>query len=126
VIAFSAACGMVVVSVLIFLVRPLRATSRAETATPSDAVVAVYRRQLAELEADERAGLVAQDQFLIERDALEERVIADLAEGSHSDRNTTPTPQPGRLKYVLVIGVPLVAALLYLAIGAPDAILPSP
>jgi cytochrome c-type biogenesis protein CcmH len=126
-IAFSAACGALVVSVLIFILRPLRVTSRgAEMVTPVDANLAVYRRQLAELEADRHAGRVADDQFLIERDALERRVIADLAEGSQSNRKAKPTVQPGLFRYVLVIGLPLVAALLYLAIGAANAILQSP
>jgi cytochrome c-type biogenesis protein CcmH len=127
VIAFSAACGTIVVSLLIFLVRPLRVPRRGvDMATPVDANVAVYRQQLAELEADLGAGLVADDQFFIERDALEERVIADLAQGSHAIGKARPIVRPGRLTYWLIIGVPLAAALIYAAIGAPHAILQSP
>jgi cytochrome c-type biogenesis protein CcmI len=126
-IAFSAACGTLVVSVLIFLVRPRRVAGRgAETGTQVDAVVAVYRRQLAELEADRRHGLVADDQFLSERDELERRVIADLAEESYSNGRAKRSVHLGGLKYVIVIGVALMAALVYLAIGAPNMILQSP
>jgi cytochrome c-type biogenesis protein CcmH len=123
-IAFSAACAAFVVAVLMIIVRPLRVTSRSQqTGTHNDAVVAVYRRQLAELEADRRHGLVADDQFLSERDDLEQRVIADLGEASHSKGTARPTVHPGGLTYVIAIGLPLAAALLYLVIGAPDVIL---
>ena len=126
-IAFAAACGTIVVSLLIYLVRPLRVTQcGADMATPVDATVAVYRQHLVELEADERAGLVADDQFLIEREALEERVIADLAPGPHANGTARPTVEPGRLTYLLIVGLPLAAAVIYFAIGAPHAILQSP
>lgn len=123
-IVFLAACGALLVLLLVFLVRPGRIPARGDKG--SEAVVAVYRRQLVELEADRRDGLVADDQYLIDRDDLEQRAITDLAAESSAKRKAAPVGQLGGLTYALVIAVPIVATLVYLAIGAPDAILSRP
>lgn len=51
-----------------------------------DANLAVYRRQLAEMEADLRDGIITNEQFLCDREELEQRVIVDLRKPSHAGR----------------------------------------
>jgi cytochrome c-type biogenesis protein CcmH len=126
-VALTAACAMLIVAVLRFIVRPLQVSGRGRaTAQPPDANVAVYRRQLDELESDRRQGLFSEDEFLVERDDLERRVIADLPERSRPDDRVWPSADAARLRYILAIGMALAAALLYLALGAPHVINQSP
>jgi cytochrome c-type biogenesis protein CcmH len=91
-----------------------------------DANVVVYRQQLAELEADRRDGIVTDDHFLIEQELLEERVLADLSGDPQRRAVASPTARTGALMYFLAIGLPLAAILIYLAIGAPGAIVHAP
>jgi cytochrome c-type biogenesis protein CcmI len=102
-----------------------KTTIARELARP-DAIVAVYGRQLDELESDRRHGLFTDDEFLVERDDLERRVIGDVAEPSPLDDRARPTAHATRLRYILAVGMPLAAAVLYLALGAPHVISQAP
>jgi cytochrome c-type biogenesis protein CcmH len=61
--------------------RLLDAPDRALTDSPTreQAVIAVYRRHLAELKSDVREGTLADEPFALEREELEARLAADLA-----------------------------------------------
>ena len=98
-VVLTAVCGMLVVSVLTFIVRPLRVSGRGRaTAQPPDANVAVYRSQLDELESDRRDGRFTDDEYLVERDDLERRVIEDLAAGSPSEDTGETNGPPGAIE----------------------------
>src|SRR5205085_2515719 len=78
-IEFWIASAVLMVSVVAFVVQPLRWSRRAtDVVSSADANLAVYRRQLAELESDRRRGLVSDDLVAREREEIEQRVLADL------------------------------------------------
>jgi cytochrome c-type biogenesis protein CcmH len=70
--------------------RPLSASDRARARRllqarrkeEKDANVAVYRRQLDDMESDLRQGLITNEQFLEDREELEQRLILDLPRDS--------------------------------------------
>jgi cytochrome c-type biogenesis protein CcmH len=83
--------------------------------------VAVYRRQLAEMESEHRLMIVSDDQFLRDRDELEQRVVTDLTEKSAAagDERRHAGGSAGLL-YAIAVGLPLAALFIYLALGAPS------
>jgi len=54
--------------------------------TPTEANLVIYRQQLAEMETDRRAGALTEDQFLGDRDELDERLIVDVPTPSRAVR----------------------------------------
>ena len=87
--------------------------------------VAIYRDQLAELEADLRNGIVSQEQYAQDRDEIERRLLEDTAAASPtpSPRKKATAPPPSRsTAYVLAVGLPLIAVIFYLMIGKPKSI----
>jgi cytochrome c-type biogenesis protein CcmI len=118
--AFAVICALLIVLALAFILPPLRHPDRITSAsTATEANVAVYRRQLAEMEAALRQQLITNDEFLQDREDLERRLIGDLPNEIHARRNQRPVTGPGMLAPVLAAGVPLSAILLYLLLGAP-------
>jgi cytochrome c-type biogenesis protein CcmH len=92
----------------------------------AEANVAVYRRQITEMESDLRHGLITSAQFQRDREELEERAVVDLPKESRVNRNEKRSAGSDMLVFCLAIGLPLAAILLYLAIGTPGSILESP
>jgi cytochrome c-type biogenesis protein CcmH len=89
--------------------------------------VAIYRDQLAELEADLRNGIVSQEQYAQDRDEIERRLLEDTATTAKSTtpapRKAATAPPPSRnTAYALAVGLPLVAVIFYLQIGQPKSI----
>jgi cytochrome c-type biogenesis protein CcmH len=89
--------------------------------------VAIYRDQLAELEADLRNGIVSQEQYAQDRDEIERRLLEDTAAATTGakppPRKTATAPQPSRgTAYVLAVSLPLIAVIFYLLIGKPKSI----
>ena len=114
---FTAICAALVVLALGTVLPPLlRPDPILAGHSASSANLAVYRRQLAELESDLRAGIIARDQFMLDRDELEQRLAVDL--GYESFVIGKERPALG-LVGVLAVGLPLSAIALYLALGAP-------
>ncbi len=110
-----------VAGALLFVVPPLaRRTSR--PAESRDAVnAAVYRDQLLELEADLRAGTLAQDQRDKARAEIETRLAADLGRGEA----TAESRAAGRgAALALGLAVPVCALAVYLSVGNPRALSP--
>lgn len=122
-IVFLATCPLLVVLALAFILRPLRHPDNAGPASSeTEANLAVYRRQLSELESDLRDRMVTAEQFLQDREELEARLIDDLPTESRQagDGSALGT---SRLVYLLACGLPVAAVLLYLALGAPASLL---
>jgi len=117
---FAVICALLIALALAFILPPLRHPERITSAsTATEANVAVYRRQLAEMEAALRQQIITNDEFLQDREDLERRLIGDLPNEIHSRRNQRPMTGPRMLAPALAVGVPLSAILLYLLLGAP-------
>ena len=89
-----------------------------------EANVAIYRDQLAELEADLKNGIVSQEQYPQDRDEIERRLLEDTATATPAaTRKTATVPPPSRsTAYALAVGLPLVAVIFYLQVGRPKSI----
>jgi cytochrome c-type biogenesis protein CcmH len=85
--------------------------------------VAILRDQLAELDRDVAAGVIARDQYDAARRELEQRVI----EESQVLRDKGAQPMRGGAKFAVALGavVPVIAAALYFALGNPSALDPA-
>jgi cytochrome c-type biogenesis protein CcmI len=117
---FAVICALLIVLALAFILPPLRHPDRITSAsTATEANVAVYRRQLAEVEAALRQQIITNDEFLQDREDLEQRLIGDLPNEIHARRNQKLVTGPGMLALALTVGAPLSAILLYLLLGAP-------
>jgi cytochrome c-type biogenesis protein CcmI len=123
VILFGAVCALLIALALAFILPPLRHPERIIAATTTiEANVAVYRRQLAETEADLRHGVITTEQFLRDRDELEQRLVADLPNDFAREQTRRTSIQLGSLYHWLAIGLPLMAILLYLILGTPPSL----
>ena len=120
-IGFSIICALLILLALAFLLPPLRHPERfTATSTIAEANMAVFRRQLSEMESDLRHRIIANEQFLSDREELERRVIAELPKESRAIRKERPASRSEILIYGLAVGLPLTAVLLYLTLGTPS------
>lgn len=124
-ILFWVICALLIVIALAFVLPPALQRSEENVASDDDrrqANIAVYRDQLAELEADLQNGIIAEDQYAQDRDEIERRLLEDTAT-TRSKKTTGAAPINARnTAYLLGIGLPLVAIVFYLGIGEPDRI----
>jgi len=114
-----------ILSASLVLVWPLlRAqTLPAQGQAASDLRLAVYRDQLAELDAERRADRLGVEQYAQARDELENRLNEELP----TDATEVAAPRKQRLLAVSVaLVVTVLSALLYLLLGNPNAVLPPP
>ena len=124
-ILFWVICALLIVIALAFVLPP--ALQRSETNVVSDderrqANIEVYRDQLSELEADRLNGIVAEEQYAVDRDEIERRLLEDTAT-TRSKKTTGAAPISARnTAYLLGFGLPLVAIVFYMKIGEPDRI----
>ena len=122
-IVFAMICALLIVLALVFIVTPLRHPDRMGSArTVTEANVAVYRRQFAEMQSALRQQLITNEEFLQDREELERRLIVDLPHESHARRSPRQEGGSGVLIAALVTGVPLSAILLYLLLGTPSSV----
>ena len=87
-----------------------------------EANIEVYRDQLSELEADRDNGSISQEQYSIERDEIERRLLEDVGSSTPQPENKTVAASGRRLAYALALAIPVLAAGLYFKIGSPDVI----
>ncbi len=120
---FAVICALLLALALAFILPPLRHPDRITSAsTAIEANVAVYRRQLAEMEAALRQQIITNDEFLQDREDLERRLIGDLPSEIHARRNQRSVTGSSMLAPALAVGVPSSAILLYLLLGAPPSL----
>jgi cytochrome c-type biogenesis protein CcmH len=114
--------GAALAAIAVFLlVRPLLKVSGTEPISRRDANISIHRDQLRELDADLRAGLLAQADYERARRELEARALEDAGAGAPERR----PPARGRAAaWAVGAGLPLLAAALYLVVGNPGALLP--
>ena len=105
---------------LLLLLRPLLFSRAGHALSRRDANVSIHRDQLRELEADLAAGKIAQADYERARAELEARLLEDVAvpDEAPARRGTRGTA------IGLAAAVPILAILVYVAIGSPAALSP--
>jgi len=123
-ILFWILVALFAVAALAFVLPALLARGgRAESPAGDAANIAIYRDQMRELDSDLAAGTLAREQHDEARRELERRMLEDVGPGM----NAAPAVEPGRGTALAVgFAIPLVAALLYFAVGSPRALAPVP
>ncbi len=124
-ILFWVVCALLILIALVFVLPPALQRGEETSGNNDDerkqANIAVYRDQLSELEADLRNGIVSQEQYSQDRDEIERRLLEDTSIAS-AKRSSTAPAVARNTAYLLGLGIPLVAVIFYLKIGAPDRI----
>jgi cytochrome c-type biogenesis protein CcmH len=130
-ILFWVICAIFIVIALAFIMpTALERNEKSRRAVADErkrANVAIYRDQLAELEADLQNGIVSREQYAQDRDEIERRLLEDTATtatpGTAAPRKAAGVPPPSRsTAYALAVSLPLVAVIFYLQIGNPEGI----
>ncbi len=124
-ITFWLVCGIFIAMALAFILPPLLqefdTAGKLDNGGSKEATIAVYRDQLAELEADLGNGIVTGEQYSQDRDEIERRMLEDVAPASDfSHRRPKPAPARQRAAYALALGLPILAIAFYLRIGNPS------
>jgi cytochrome c-type biogenesis protein CcmH len=119
-IVFWTVGAVIAAAALLLLLRPLLFSGSGQTLSRRDVNVSIYRDQLRELEGDLGAGKLAQADYDRARGELEARLLEDVA---------VPDASPARrgargAAIALVAGVPVLAVIVYAAIGSPAALSP--
>jgi cytochrome c-type biogenesis protein CcmH len=118
-IAFALLTAAVLASMLAPLARP--APAREAPSTPHAGARAVYRDQLAEIEAERAQGLIGAAEAEAAKTEISRRLLASAA----PPEPATPSPSPrsgswhGNIALVTAIAVPLLTLGLYLLYGSP-------
>lgn len=124
-ILFWVICIAMLVGALLFVLPPAlqAAASRAtEETARRNANIAIYRDQLAELEADLRNGIVSEEQYAQDRDDIERRLLEDTTTEKSSSKPVKISADARKHAYMLGIGLALVAVIFYLRVGTPAAV----
>ena len=107
-------------AVLVLVVPLLRPGRRAQTSL-ADANVSIYRDQFAELERDLAGGTLTEDQYAQARAELERRMLDDVDASAPAKSKAS---RSGIAAAVVVgVAVPVSAALLYMHLGNPQALI---
>ena len=130
-ILFWVICIVMVGIALAFVLPPLLQrddkNAQQEDSGRQAANVAVYKDQIAELQGEMENGLVSAEQFEEDRDALERRLLQDVALPNEAPPGNVKTASAGRgFAYALAVTLPVVAVALYLVVGKLDAMSASP
>ena len=122
-ILFWLICLALTAIALSFVMPPLWQRHAAPPAhNDKEANVEVYRDQLSELEADRDNGSISPEQYSIERDEIERRLLEDVASSTPQSENKAVPVAGRRFAYALALAIPVLAAGLYFKIGSPDVI----
>ena len=116
------AYAVVVAAVIGVLVRPLL-SDRDDTATAEEADLAVYRDQLAEIEAERDRGQIEEAEAESARRELARRLIrrSDDAQGTRGiAAKGTGTSTSVAIAYATALSIPLISLAIYLSLGSPS------
>ena len=120
-ILFWLICALMVAIALAFVLPPLLASRTEKTAeTTKAANISIYRDQLAELEADLKNGIIAEDQYQQDRDSIERRMLEDVSAADANEEEKAgalPTRTPA---YTIALAIPVIAIAFYLQVGNPS------
>lgn len=122
-ILFWLICIALTAIALAFVIPPLwQGIAAAPAHNDKEANIEVYRDQLSELAADRDNGIISPEQYSIERDEIERRLLEDVASSSAQSETKTVPAGGRRFAYTLALAIPVLAAGLYFKIGSPDVI----
>jgi cytochrome c-type biogenesis protein CcmH len=105
-------------AVVAVLLRPLLAVRTGEGSVPG-ASAAVYRDQLAEIEAERARGLIGEAEAEAARIEIARRLLA-AADATKGASAASALPELRMVAVVLAAALPVLAIVAYLAIGAPN------
>jgi cytochrome c-type biogenesis protein CcmH len=119
--AFVSAAALLTLAALAFVLWPLlRARARAPMSL-RQANLSVYRDQFAELERDLALGVLDAGQYENARGELERRLLDEV--GGESAGQQAPARRSAWIAAAVIgIGIPVLAGLLYLKLGTPEAL----
>jgi cytochrome c-type biogenesis protein CcmH len=121
---FWVICAAFILFALAFILPPILQRSDESERESEDerrnANIAVYRDQLAELEADLRNGIIGQEQYAQDRDEIERRLLDDTS--TIKTKPKTVSASARSTAYAIALGLPVAAIVFYLNIGNPKAI----
>lgn len=119
-ILFWVIAAIMVAIALAFVLPPLLGTGDAKPVDESkESNVSVYRDQLAELEADLRNGIISEEQYQQDRDAIERRMLEDVSANDSEAAKLPAVSLDRRPAYAIAVAIPVLAIALYLQIGNP-------
>lgn len=117
---FLVIVGLLAAGALAFVVPPLLRRGTGAGVSRDAINVAVYRDQLRELEADLRAGTLAQEQYEKARREIEARLLQDVGGAGAA----AAKPRSRAAAVTLGIAIPACALAVYLVVGNPRALAP--
>ena len=124
-ILFWLICMAMLIVALMYVLPP---ALRADASTSTDenarrnANIAIYRDQLAELEADLNNGIVSQEQYAQDRDDIERRLLEDTTTEKATKKPVALPAGARKHAYMVGVGLALVAVIFYLRVGTPEGI----
>jgi len=123
-ITFWIIAAVMLIAAVLCAVVPLMQRESAASAPRARALsVSLYRRELADADADLRTGALSPGQYASVRSDIEQRVLADTAGSTSLARRSTPrTATRAATCAVLIALLPSAACLLYLKLGEPAAL----
>ena len=123
-ITFWIIAAVMLIAAVLCAVVPLMQRESAAGAPRARALsVSLYRRELADADADLRTGALSPGQYASVRSDIEQRVLADTAGSTSLARRSTPrTATRAATCAVLIALLPSAACLLYLKLGEPAAL----
>jgi len=117
--------GMVAIALAFVLPPLLERPNKKKARTDEDveaANIAVYRDQLRELESDLKHGIVSSEQYEQDKDDIERRLLEDVSpETERRGKKVSATPQNRSMAYAVALALPILAVVLYLQLGNPNA-----
>ena len=123
-ILFWLICTALIAIALAFILPTLlQRTSAAPESTEKEANVAVYRDQLSELESDLENNNIGAEQYAVEREEIERRLLEDVSitRDDRGDKKVLAVGGRGFV-YAIALAIPVLAIGLYFRIGSPQAI----
>ena len=123
-ITFWIIAAVMLITAILCAVVPLMQRESVAAAPRTRALsVSLYRRELADADADLRTGALSPDQHASMRSDIEQRVLADATGSRSLARRSTPrTATRAATCAVLIALFPSAACLLYLKLGEPGAL----
>ncbi len=121
---FWVICAAFILFALAFILPPvLQRSDESERESEDErrnANIAVYRDQLAELEADLRNGIIGQEQYAQDRDEIERRLLDDTSAVKIKPKTVSASARS--TAYAIALGLPVAAIVFYLNVGNPKAV----
>jgi cytochrome c-type biogenesis protein CcmH len=125
VILFWLICMAMLIVALMYVLPPALRADASESQDENarrNANIAIYRDQLAELEADLHNGIVSQEQYAQDRDDIERRLLEDTTTEKSTKKPVALAAGARKHAYMVGTGLALVAVIFYLRVGNPDSI----